>query len=225
MTELEQLRTISHKIEGCLAASKKTAAMFESDEGSASKDACYRELKDQEKQLQKVLIELHAAMNQTVDYQLCEPEAKGQSLEQALIAIREATEAFQHSTKNSADHLRKVADNSARWISESLKSLKVDELKQITLSHTQTVETVTESAVKKVKNLIRWFKWERLGIAMIIAVSVSLLTGLFINDESPWDSHREVVAEREAGKMLFKAWPKLSTTEKQDIQNTATQYL
>jgi len=152
-------------------------------------------------------------------------ENKLRETERQLKEIQVATKNFQKVAEESTKQLKRVADNSANHISESLKSLDVENLRRLTFENSHLIEEVSENAVKRVKRLVRWFHWEKLGLALTVAVVVSLLTGLFINDESPWESHKQVIAEREAGKVLFKAWPTLTSEEKTHIQQSVTEYL
>lgn len=138
--------------------------------------------------------------------------------QQHLHNIKEATEEFQRVAENSCSNLQRVSENSADWIAEAIKSLQIEKFRSLVFENVDRIENSADVAIRRVQKLSKWFQWEKLGIALVVAVIVSLLTGLFINDEMPWETHNKVVMERNAGKMLIQAWPKLSSVEKEHIQ-------
>lgn len=144
--------------------------------------------------------------------------AEGQ---QHLALIHEATERFQKISENSCHTLQRVSENSADWIAEAVKSLQIEKFRSLIFENVDRVENTSRTAIQRIRKLSRWFQWEKLGIALAVAVIVSLLTGLFVNDELPWETHSKVVTERNVGRMLMQAWPKLSLEEKERIETAA----
>ncbi len=135
--------------------------------------------------------------------------------------IKNATERFQKVSENSCHTLQRVSENSADWIAEAIKSLQIEKFRRLIFENVDRVENTARTAVQRIRKLSRWFQWEKLGIAIVVAVIVALLTGLFINDELPWETHSKVVTERNVGRMLMQAWPKLSLQEKEKIEAAA----
>ena len=132
--------------------------------------------------------------------------------------IKEATEQFKHVAENSCSNLQRASENSADWIAEAIKSLQIEKFRNLVFENVDRIENSADTAIRRIQKLSKWFQWEKLGIALVVAVLVSLLTGLFINDEMPWETHNKVVMARNVGKMLIQAWPKLSASEKEHIQ-------
>lgn len=144
--------------------------------------------------------------------------AEGQ---QHLALIRESTERFQKISENSCHTLQRVSENSADWIAEAVKSLQIEKFRSLIFENVDRVENTSRTAIQRIRKLSRWFQWEKLGLALAVAVIVSLLTGLFINDELPWETHSKAVTERNVGRMLMQAWPKLSLEAKENIETAA----
>jgi len=176
--------------------------------------------------IEKAIAELREFMTQTGAARLrLTAEQILREGEQHLNEIQEANKKFQKIAENSCRQLQHTAESSSHWITDSIKSLRIEDFRRLIFDNTDHVETVSQHAVSRIKKMVKWFHWEKVGIALVVAVIVSLLTGLFINDEAPWEVHKQVVAERSAGQLLIKAWPKLSPNEKEHIENIATEYL
>jgi len=151
-------------------------------------------------------------------------EALNESKEQ-LARIQRATDDLNQQAQDSCEHLQKVAENSANWISEAMQSLDIEHFRHLIFDNVETVEAASQSAIKRIQKLVRWFHWEKVGLAFLIAVLVVFLAGLFINDEFPWESHQRVSAERKAGTILLRAWPNLTLREKQNIEQASRNYV
>jgi len=114
-----------------------------------------------------------------------------------------------------------VSQEATQRIAEASELFRIEDFKRITQEGAQLIDQATLNAIKRISKIARWFHWEKMGIAIIVAVIVSLTTGLFINDELPWESHSKVMAEREAGKALIRAWPQLTSQEREHIKIAA----
>lgn len=142
-----------------------------------------------------------------------------------LLAVQKATESFHAVMQEDVEYLHRTAENASNWIAESLKSLKLDDFRRLMVESIDQIDEVSSNAVKRITKMVKWFHWQKLGVAVTVAVVASLLTALFVNDEMPWESHKQVVAEREAGKILYQAWPALTPEEKSHIQEGGARYL
>ncbi len=137
-------------------------------------------------------------------------------------SIQSATDRFQKLAENSCHTLQRVSENSADWIAEAIKSLQIEKFRGLIFENVDRVENTSRTAIQRIRKMSRWFQWEKLGLALVVAVVVSLMTGLFVNDELPWETHSKVVQERNVGRMLMQAWPKLSLAEKERIETAAS---
>jgi len=81
------------------------------------------------------------------------------------------------------------------------------------------VERVANDAVSKSNKLLSMFQL-RLGLfAVLTTILTSFVIVLYLSDELPWEMHHQAMNERQAGKVLLNAWPKLTQEEKAKILN------
>ena len=119
--------------------------------------------------------------------------------------------------KKSFSRLDRAAMYMVKNISETASAFKPDEFKRLTEKNQATVEATSVATISHLKKLITWFHWKNLGVISAVTLGISILTGFYITDEMPWEMHQQIAVERNAGKALYKAWPNLSTEEKQHI--------
>ncbi len=136
-----------------------------------------------------------------------------------LALVREQNDVFTRVTDEKINHIDKVTEEAEKRITRLLRSLRIEYFKKLVDDGCEHVEQVSTTAAQRVNHIVKWFHWEKLGIAVAIALVVAIVMGLFTNDEWPWETHQRVVAERSAGRILLSAWPHLSKQEKTDIQN------
>lgn len=84
------------------------------------------------------------------------------------------------------------------------------------------VERAANHAVAKSESLLRTFQWRPVVLALITTIITAFAMGLYVSNELPWEIHQHAMNEREAGKVLMKAWPILSHEEKTKILNSQT---
>jgi len=227
-TEINRIQEASKKIADCVVLFEEAIEKLEKQkrlsQQTLQEDENY--FRDHADEIKLAIKELRELMTQTgVARFRTTAERALKNGEEHLQAIQQATENFQNIVEDSCQHINKVADNSAKWIAESIKSLQIEDFRREIFDNVSRVEKASDSATTRVNKMVRWVHWEKFGTALIVAIVVAFLTGLFINDELPWDSHKQVVAQREAGKALIKAWPKLTPQEKAHIQSTVTDYI
>jgi hypothetical protein len=68
------------------------------------------------------------------------------------------------------------------------------------------VDRVASDAVYKSTKILRSFKL-KLGLLLVFTTILSaFFYSLYLNDELPWEAHQQVMHERQAGKVLLRAW-------------------
>lgn len=177
-------------------------------------------------EIQSAIIELRDFMTQAgVTRFRVIAEHTLQEGEKHLLEIQKATENFNSVIRENIEYLHRTAENSSSWISESIKSLRLNDFRRLMVESVNQIDEVSDNAIKQIMKMVKWFHWRVFGVAIIVAVTISFLTIWFVSDESPWESHKHVVAEREAGKTWYKVWPHLTQEEKNEIQNMMSKYL
>ena len=100
---------------------------------------------------------------------------------------------------------------------EDLKITLDDTMNQIKEHSCEQVEKSAQNAIQKSEKLLRLFQWRSIVLILFTTLITTVTTGLYINDEFPWDFHRQATNERSAGKILMKAWPVLSQEEREKV--------
>lgn len=136
---------------------------------------------------------------------------------QHLTAIDASNEQFAKMAKKSFDRLDRAASYTVKNVSEAIGSFRIHDFQKMTEQSCVAVEATSTSAVKRLKDLVKWFHWKNLGLAAAITIVTSFTMGLYLNDELPWEIHKQVVMQRNAGQALINAWPTLSQSEQQRI--------
>lgn len=119
--------------------------------------------------------------------------------------------------KDSCTHLDNASSQLVKGLSKTLGNLRTTELEQLAEDTAQEVKLLASAATKQMAELGRWFYWKNLMFVMFLSLVVVLITGLFIDDEWPWESHKTAVKERVAGQALLEVWPTLSLNDQQRI--------
>ena len=79
------------------------------------------------------------------------------------------------------------------------------------------IEQVSHQVLQKSNQLLKRFQWRLGGFILILSLITGFTMCLYLNNEFPWEIHDHAVNERQAGKMLIQAWPKLNLKEKTKI--------
>jgi hypothetical protein len=81
------------------------------------------------------------------------------------------------------------------------------------------MERLAMHTISNSKNLPRTFQFRQGLFALVTALLTAFIVSFYLSDELPWELHHQAMSERQAGKALLSAWPKLSQKEKETILN------
>lgn len=104
-------------------------------------------------------------------------------------------------------------------INNQLSQYDAKHFRLIARESCEQVEKAATNAVNKSQGLLRSFQWRSIGLTLATTLITAFAIGLYINNELPWEIHQHALNERQAGKVLMKAWPALTEEEKQKILN------
>lgn len=133
--------------------------------------------------------------------------------------LQHALGEVKNTLKNSCSHVETTSSQIVKGLSKTINALHTGELEQLAEDSAQQVKSIAKSAVHEMKEIGRWFHWRNIAMMSLLCLVVVLLTDLFVEDEWPWESHKNAVKERVAGQALIDAWPKLSITDQQRIMD------
>ena len=104
-------------------------------------------------------------------------------------------------------------------VDSQLMQYDVQHFRRVASESCEQVERVANNAVSKSERLLRAFQWRSISLALATTLITAFAIGLYLSNELPWEIHKQARNEREAGKVLMKAWPALSQEEKAKILN------
>lgn len=121
--------------------------------------------------------------------------------------------AVTQSKQEIAEQCKKTVDK----IESQLSHYDVDHFRRVASESCDQVEHVAQNAVQTSTKMMRHFQWRTVALVLITTFVTSLTIGMYVSDEWPWELHQIAMNEREAGKVLIKAWPSLTHQERERI--------
>jgi hypothetical protein len=102
-------------------------------------------------------------------------------------------------------------------IEQSLASFDPHSYQRLAQEGIEKINQSAESAIKKSEKVFSAVPLKTAALSLITAAITSLVIGLYISDELPWEIHKHAMLERNLGKALMNAWPILSQQEREKI--------
>ncbi len=115
--------------------------------------------------------------------------------------------------------LRKVVASAVKEALSTWSHVECDTsaLEYLATSATQSIRQTGLATVKNIAKAAKWFFWRKLALMTLLTLVVSVLMGLYLNDELPWESHERALQQRQVGQATLAAWGQLSSTDKMQI--------
>ncbi|WED43032.1 hypothetical protein [Legionella cardiaca] len=136
--------------------------------------------------------------------------------------LDEMTNGFQELNKLLEKSLSQIEQYTVRAIErldEHFTQYDVHHFRRIANESCEQVERVAQNAVIKSQGLLGRFQWRAASLALCTTIITAFAIGFYVSNELPWEIHQQAKNEREAGKVLIKAWPTLTQEEKAKILN------
>ncbi len=146
-----------------------------------------------------------------------------QQSEEHLKNIRYATDEFIRCSAESYERLNKATDYTVKGLSKTIHSFRMEDFQRVTTMSIETVSNACVISLDKIKNVISWFHWRNIALVFSITIVVTMITGLYINDEWPWQSHQKMMQQRQLALAVEAAWPQLSVLDQQEILHVVTE--
>lgn len=139
----------------------------------------------------------------------------------ALQTLKSTCEEIKHTVEETETRLDHTITQTLTHVAEITKSFPADEFKQVTEKSCAEIKETSNNAMKQMVNFGRLFHRKNLIMAFVLTLFMAFVLGLYLNGEWPWEIHQQVIKERNAGRALLTAWPKLTPAEQQAIIHAA----
>jgi hypothetical protein len=120
-------------------------------------------------------------------------------------------------SKKTIDHIHMTATRTIECIDHHLNDYDPQQLKRIAHESYENIANQANETIKLGHHILNVFQIRQIMVAIIIAFSSTVITGLYMNDELPWEHHQKIHDERKAGQLLLHAWPQLTKEERLKI--------
>ena len=134
-----------------------------------------------------------------------------------MTQLKDQHQVLQHAIAKNVEQINQHTQQSLIQIDRYLAGFDVHHFRREASESSLHIEKIANSAVLKSTQLLRLFQWRAIAVVIITAALTAVGIGLYVNNEMPWEIHQHVVNEREAGKVLLRAWPGLTPQEKNKI--------
>ncbi|KTD22749.1 Uncharacterised protein [Legionella lansingensis] len=115
--------------------------------------------------------------------------------------------------------IEQYATRAIERLDEHFAQYDVHHFRRIASESCEHVERAANNAVTKSQGFLGRFQWRVAILTVITTLITAFAVGFYVSDELPWEIHQHAISEREAGKVLLKAWPMLTQEEKAKILN------
>ena len=137
--------------------------------------------------------------------------SQGEAQVQALQSINEEFRVLSH---QSCDRLEQASHYAVKSMGDIVTSFRQADFKSVADGCCDRIEKLTNKSITKINELMRWVYWKKIFLVFAFSSLVAVITGLYINDEWPWEDHAEVMHERDLGQAASHAWQQLSAKDK-----------
>lgn len=121
--------------------------------------------------------------------------------------------------------LKKTESRIAKNMINFLKRLNVEEMRELADEARTSIEKSSANAISQSRQLLRRFRFKNIFFVLLIVFINSLVIGLYLNDEMPWEIHKHSMHERHAGQALQHAWSSLPDESKHIILAHSRQHI
>jgi hypothetical protein len=142
-----------------------------------------------------------------------------------LTSIKEATNVYKKLAEDSVTRLEHVSLSTEKRVSNALNHVNeentevVEDFRRRSEEIYVELENTTVNTISVLRKMIRWLRFDRIGIAVIAGLLSAFLTSVYVNAEWPWESHAQSTKQRLVGKTILTVWPALSKQKQEEINH------
>lgn len=135
--------------------------------------------------------------------------------------LQQASQVLLNEIESGVERFESARSAAVLQLNEATKLIGLNEFREATQQYRDSLQKQTSHIIEGLKKATSWFFWQRILAVIAVAVLASLTTSYMVFQQMPWESSKAVAAQRQAGKVLLTAWPKLSKTDQDYIKSLA----
>lgn len=218
--EVIQLRNVLHKMADFIALYEAAEEKLTSREKAleAKIKANERQISEQLTQIRSVLGDFQEIMTEAGAARW-RTEARNvlEAGKEHLENLQNNSEQFLKYTKQSCERLDKAAAFTVKNVSKAVDAFQIEDIRTLSDKNTNVVNKTCKTAINRMSEIAKWFHWKNLGMVLGITLIVTMINGLYINDEWPWQSHAKILEQRHLAQAVMSAWADLTPADRQHI--------
>lgn len=115
------------------------------------------------------------------------------------------------------NEMKKAEKRVAFKIQNFIERLNVEEMRELADTSRHMIEQSASNAIVQSQKTFQRFHWKNIALVVVIVMLNTVVMGLYLSDEMPWETHQHAMHERLAGQALLNAWPSLEKETKNNI--------
>ncbi len=149
-----------------------------------------------------------------------------------MMTMERVSSQFLHNAQQQQEHLFVLREQcleqishhttrSSELIAQHVAKYDAHQFHRIANESCDHVARVAQDTIAKSSKLLGIFQLRSGFFAVCLTIITAFVITLYLSDELPWEMHHQAMNERQAGKVLLQAWPKLTQEEKSKILNVS----
>lgn len=143
--------------------------------------------------------------------------------ENHLQEIERATQVFVEQSQQAVLRLEKATSQAMKMLSQTVLAFNADELSRTVENNCELLLQQAQYSFKQVNQWMRRFHLKSVALVLSVTLVVSMIMGLYMNNEWPWETHTKVMQERNLAQAVLSTWPLLSMNDQEQIARNMTQ--
>lgn len=171
-----------------------------------------KELKEilNEAGLARLRLHVDEALRQGQSYLTAIEETRQEMMAELLAYRQQLTDLCQETLNEIGQH----AKQSIERVDAQLSQYDVQHFYRAANESCEQVERTAQEAITSSRKYVHLFHWRTIALALFTTLITAFIISLYIGNEYPWDIHQHARNERDAGKLLMEAWPRLTEAER-----------
>ena len=123
-------------------------------------------------------------------------------------------------TKETCDRLDKATTFTVKGVTQAITAFNPEEIRRLSQEASSQIKSSCTNSMRRITEIMKWFQIKNIGVIFFVTLFVTMITGLYINDEWPWEAHQSVVQQRNLAVAVANDWQQLSPNDQQRILQT-----